>query len=291
MERRTESLAEAGPGWFAEHHAGAAQEIIDFLGGDGITLEGRRVADVGSGDGVIDLGLVQRAAPAALVGFDIVPTNAATLLERARTYGVADELPPALSFAHSEPARLPAPDASFDVVVSWSAFEHIADVGAVLREVRRVLRPDGVFFLQLWPFFYSPLGSHLWEWCPEPYHHLAEPAEETRRRVRTSGHEPEFAEMMLREFGTLNRITVDELGAALLASELAVRKLELLPACSHVPAAALRHPLSALGVSGVKLLATPLMDTELALLRSPRRRDARSLAARLTDRLRRKATA
>ena len=85
MERPTESLAEAGPRWFADHHDAAPRAIIDFLGGDGISLEGLRVADVGSGDGVIDLGLVQRAAPAELVGFDIVPTNAETLLERART--------------------------------------------------------------------------------------------------------------------------------------------------------------------------------------------------------------
>ena len=175
-------------------------------------------------------------------------------------------------------------------MISWSAFEHVADVRAVLREVRRVLRPAGVFFLQLWPFFHSPRGSHLWEWCPEPYHHLAEPVEETRRRVRASGHEPEFAEMMLREFGTLNRITLDELGRALLASGLAVRKLELLPACSHVPASALRHPLSVLGVSGVKLLATPLMDDERAMLEPPRHQGARSLPARLADRLRRRAT-
>ena len=160
----------------------------------------------------------------------------------------------------------------------------------MLREIRRVLRPDGLFFLQLWPFFHSPRGSHLWEWCPEPYHHLAEPAEETRLRVRASGHQPEFAEMMLREFGTLNRLTLDELGAALLDSELAVRKLELLPACSHVPAAALRHPLSALGVSGVKLLATPLMDSERALLRPPPDRGVRALAARLAQRLGRRAT-
>jgi hypothetical protein len=161
----------------------------------------------------------------------------------------------------------------------------------VLREVRRVVRPDGVFFLQLWPFFHSPRGSHLWEWCPEPYHHLAESAETTRRRVRSSGHGPEFAEMMLREFSTLNRITVDELGAALLASGLAVRKLELLPAVSHVPAAALSHPLSTLGVSGVKLLATRLMDGERALLAPPRGRGVREPASRLARRLARRPTA
>jgi hypothetical protein len=42
----------------------------------------------------------------------------------------------------------------------------------VLDEVRRILRPDGHFFLQLWPFYHSAKGSHLWQWFDEDFHHL-----------------------------------------------------------------------------------------------------------------------
>src|SRR5919108_5305763 len=84
--------------WVSSHYGEAAQRVVDFLGDDGIALEGKRVADVGCGDGLIDLGLVHRGGPAALVGFDIVPTNVDVLLDRARRHGLADALPPELSF-------------------------------------------------------------------------------------------------------------------------------------------------------------------------------------------------
>lgn len=258
----SESLAEPARQWFFDHYDKAAGELLEFLAGDGISLAGRRVADIGAGDGVLDLGIVHRAGPAELVGFDIRSTDVETLLARAREFGVPDVLPPSLSFVESAPARVPADDASFDVVVSWSAFEHVQSPPALLEEVQRILRDDGVFFLQLWPFYFSPRGSHLWEWCPEPYHHLIESEHETAARVRSTGLHPRFGETMLDEFAALNRITLDDLGEALLASGLGVRKLELYAEATHVPSAALRHPLSSLGISGVKLLATQLHADE-----------------------------
>lgn len=285
-----ETLAEPGAGWFHDHHDRAAQELIEFFAADGITLEGKRVADLGCGDGIIDLGLARHGAPGELVGFDVVPTDTEGLIARARGFGAAQELPPNLSFQTSTATRIPAPDRSFDIVVTWSAFEHIGNPAAVLTEARRILRDDGILFLQLWPFFHSDRGSHLWEWCPEPYHHLVETPAETEQRVRESGRHPEFAEMMLREFHGLNRITLDDLGAALLAGGLGVRKLDVQTVSTHIPAGALRHPLSALAISGVKLLATPLNHSERVLLRrgSPAARIPYSLSrARVARVLRR----
>jgi ubiquinone/menaquinone biosynthesis C-methylase UbiE len=50
-------------------------------------------------------------------------------------------------------------NASFDVVVSWSAFEHIDNPGAALAEVARVLRPGGVAYLAI-HLYMSHSGSH-----------------------------------------------------------------------------------------------------------------------------------
>jgi SAM-dependent methyltransferase len=243
--------------WFDDHYAGAAEQIVDFLGGDGLSIEGRRVADVGAGDGIIDLGLAHRGRPKLLVGFDIVPTNTEDLLRRARAQGVADRLPGNLEFRTSEPTRLPADDGEFDVVVTWSAFEHIREPICVLREVRRILKPSGIFFLQLWPFYYSERGSHLWEWFPG-FHHLVDDSDEIERIVRERSDRPEWSEYMLREFRDLNRITVDELQLAMQVAGLEVRKFELLTNPVHVPSEALRYPLSTLGITGVKLLAAPV---------------------------------
>ena len=40
------TTADGATRWFKEHYEDAADEILSFLGGDGITLEGRRVADI-----------------------------------------------------------------------------------------------------------------------------------------------------------------------------------------------------------------------------------------------------
>jgi len=47
--------------------------------------------------------------------------------------------------AHLDAERLPFPDRSFDTVVSTWTLCSIPDAVAALREIRRVLRPDGVF--------------------------------------------------------------------------------------------------------------------------------------------------
>jgi SAM-dependent methyltransferase len=44
--------------------------------------------------------------------------------------------------------RLPFPDGSFDLAISFDVFEHIRDTDGHLREVRRVLVPGGRYLLQ-----------------------------------------------------------------------------------------------------------------------------------------------
>jgi SAM-dependent methyltransferase len=45
--------------------------------------------------------------------------------------------------------RLPWPAEHFDLVVSNQVFEHVADLGAVVREIHRVLKPDGTLLAVL----------------------------------------------------------------------------------------------------------------------------------------------
>ena len=109
----------------------------------------------------------------------------------------------------------------------------------------------------LWPFYHSERGSHLWDWFPGPFHHLLSSEEEIVAEVRASDrHPPEHSEYMLNEFLNLNRVTVDDLGRAIAEAGLAVRKLELMSEITHVPPGLEDYPLTTLGVSGVRLVAT-----------------------------------
>jgi ubiquinone/menaquinone biosynthesis C-methylase UbiE len=244
--------------WFNEHYEEAANQVVSFLGEDDVKLAGLQVADVGCGDGIIDLGVMHKAGPAQLVGFDVMPTSADDLLAFARSEGVADELPPGLEFRTCEPRHLPADDASFDVVITWSAFEHVEDPLAVATEIRRILRPDGLLMLQLWPFFHSEHGAHLWQSVPEPFiQHLRSDAE-IEQAVRAAGaHSPELTEEFLDVYATLNRITLDDLQRALLGGGLCVTKVQLLSETVRIPPQLFRRSLSHLAVTGVKLLAVP----------------------------------
>ena len=55
--------------------------------------------------------------------------------------------------------RIPFPDASFDLVVSNQVFEHVEDLGAVLEEIARVLKPGG-HLLALFPTFDTVREGH-----------------------------------------------------------------------------------------------------------------------------------
>lgn len=239
--------------WFRDHWEAAGQ-VLDW-----VDVHGKAVADIGSGDGIIDLALMVRGRPRELVGYDVNPTPVDRLLEVAGRFAGIRELPPGLSFRQSEPERLDAPDASYDVVVTWSVFEHARDPLGLLREMRRIVRDDGELFLQLWPFYHSHRGSHLWDWFPEPFHHLNQTTEEIEAGVRGSDIHPEvWAEYMLSEYRMLNKVTVDDLGDAMRQAGFSVRELELMSHRSDVPAGLDQFALSVLGVGGVKLRAVPV---------------------------------
>jgi SAM-dependent methyltransferase len=245
--------------WFEEHYREAPQQVVDFLAGDGLSLEGRVVADIGCGDGIIDLGLVDLARPARLVGYDLEPTDTSRLLADARAAGVAEQgLPENLEFHTNTPTALPADDASFDALVSWSTFEHVAQPVALLREMRRVLKPDGLLFLQIWPLYHSQHGSHLWPWYPDGYAQFEHDDADIERHLRASevGRDQDV-DFILGEFRTLNRITVDKLQRAMLAADLHVTKFELLTGATRISPSLARLPLSELGIAGIKLVAVP----------------------------------
>jgi SAM-dependent methyltransferase len=224
--------------WFEDHYFDAPRQIVEFLAGDGLSLANARVADLGCGDGLIALGLHAAVGPAELVGFDLEPVDEVELLRMAREHGVADALPQALRFEQSSTHEIPAPDDAFDVVVSWSAFEHVSEPEVIAGEIRRVLAPFGVALIQVFPFYASEHGDH--GWSRPPFAH-----------VITGEDEPAPGSF------PLNKITLDGLDRALRAGGMRTVKVELIHGAFHVPAELEERSLSEMAIGGVKLLAVP----------------------------------
>jgi SAM-dependent methyltransferase len=86
-----------------------------------------------------------------------------------------DIAPEAVSYCHSRglkqvvlqpsPTALPFPDGHFDVVTCLDVIEHVEDDVAMLREVARVLKPDGA------ALFTAPASPALWSVHDESLHH------------------------------------------------------------------------------------------------------------------------
>jgi SAM-dependent methyltransferase len=94
------------------------------------------VLDVACGPGIVACAFARDVRH--VTGIDLTPA----MIERARALAADGGLGNA-SFEVGDVLPLPFDDASFSVVVSRFAFHHFPDPLAVLREMRRVCKPDG----------------------------------------------------------------------------------------------------------------------------------------------------
>ena len=245
--------------WFREHYESAAGEIVAFVESAGVLLEGTAMADVGSGDGIIDLGVLHKSQAAKVTGYDVNSTDREELRKLAAEHVPEEEFPDEdrLAFVASDVRQIPAASRSFDVVYSWSTFEHVSHPTTMLAEIRRILRPQGVFFLQIWPLFHSLHGGHLWLSIRQAFPHLLMTDDEIREAVE--GHPATDPRRdAWDEYQSLNKLTLDQLDRALLMAGLRPRKVALMSETVDLPPELGHVPLSALAISGVKLLATPV---------------------------------
>ncbi len=107
---------------------------------------GMRVLDLASGTGEPALTLAPLIAPGGVVtATDMIPEMVAIAAENAAAQGITN-----MPARQADAALLPFPDASFDCVTCRFGVMYFPDVSQALREVRRVLRPDGRAVFATW---------------------------------------------------------------------------------------------------------------------------------------------
>lgn len=102
-----------------------------------VAWPGRRVLDLGCAGGFMAEALYDRGA--VVTGVD--PARAAVTAAAAH----AAQGGRAIAYAVARGEALPFPEASYDAVVCVDVLEHVDDLGRVLGETARVLRPGGLF--------------------------------------------------------------------------------------------------------------------------------------------------
>ncbi len=99
------------------------------------------VLDIGCGTGALLLRLTTECPDAPLTGVDASPE----MLDIARS-----RLPPTVELHQSWAEGLPFGDLTFDTVISCNMFHYIRNPEVALREMLRVLRPQGTLIITDW---------------------------------------------------------------------------------------------------------------------------------------------
>ena len=148
------------PAMFARHHY-ETKLIRELLAGKSVT----RSLEFGCGFG--------RLSPtfAALSDEHTAIDINADALEAAR------ETYPELDFQLSEGGTLPFPDATFDLIASWTVLQHVRPelIDDVLADLKRVLRPDGRILLCEETREPGSKTRHAWHRTPSYYEERLSP--------------------------------------------------------------------------------------------------------------------
>jgi len=122
-------------GWDALPVLEGAPEKVRVFVGRATTPGVHRVLDVGCGTGVLLPALLEACPQAVITELDLAEemlrTNAAKLAL------------PGVRYVCADGGRLPFRAACFDLVLCFGVLPHFEDLAGALREIERVLRPEG----------------------------------------------------------------------------------------------------------------------------------------------------
>ncbi|NDC63138.1 MAG: class I SAM-dependent methyltransferase [Planctomycetia bacterium] len=246
--------------WVASHFVEVPDKVETLCG----SLAGLSILDVGCGDMLADFGLIAKGA-ARVTGLDLHAAETFDL-DGVRGRLLAGGFTPPddhgirLAYRQYDGSRFPFDDRSFDLVLSWGAFEQVANVPAVLAEIGRVARPGGQVLIVVYPWFSCYHGSNLSEFIDEPFFHLQRDDAWVLQRLEAfaTAH-PESRDFLLGhlwgQYRALNRYTAERFLRDVTAAGFHVVSNRTIT-CPQ-DAAERQKPAADAGVCGTTLLLRP----------------------------------
>lgn len=104
---------------------------------------GQHLLDMGSGFG--SFVYVCREQGVLAHGIDIADYEIKFARERYQQAGLDGDV--TQIYRTGDAMKTDFPDNSFDVITAWNVLEHVPDYSALIQEVSRLLKPDGLFFM------------------------------------------------------------------------------------------------------------------------------------------------
>ena len=140
--------------WFEqiERHRYNVEPMIHSIA-QFIRHAGKTVLEVGVGAGTDHLQWARVGA--RLYGVDLTEAAIETTQSHLRTFGFTSDL------QRTDAEKLPFPDEMFDVVYSWGVIHHADRPDRIIAEIKRVLKPGGVFLGMMYGR-HSVVGVKLW---------------------------------------------------------------------------------------------------------------------------------
>ncbi|MFC2089833.1 class I SAM-dependent methyltransferase [Bacteroidota bacterium] len=148
----------------------AQKNLTDYCLSHVSDFRGKRVLEIGCGNGVQSLYVKQKHMPDYIKGIDLNASNIEIAKKEASRLGLAD-----IEFETGDAQNLVnIPDNSFDIVINIESAFHYSDKQAFLKEIDRIMKPGGTFILAdiltrsvrnkwIWRFWKRKMNFNHWE--------------------------------------------------------------------------------------------------------------------------------